>query len=169
MILNRLILEGITVSVTESSYREESHPTSGEHQQSNPTELNDSDYPPVYGEPVFGKTSPNTVVNSSPLEAITEQCEPSTVLVDNHKVGTILKTEGFGIDENEIKSLNIFPSPMDAFQYALYSFGITDVYIVLMINIRQRTIYGHHVLDLTQNYSLADDLINRLQNKDFLF
>lgn len=58
---------------------------------------------------------------------------------------------------------------MDAFQYALYSFGQEDIYIVLMVNIRQHTIYGYHILDLTQKNSLADDLINRLRNKDYLF
>jgi hypothetical protein len=57
---------------------------------------------------------------------------------------------------------------MDSFQYALYSFGLEDVFIVLMINIRQKTIYGYHILDLTQKNSLADDLINRLRNKDYM-
>ncbi|MGH1441691.1 MAG: hypothetical protein ACRBBR_16375 [Cellvibrionaceae bacterium] len=154
------------MSVTESSYRDDIRPTTT--QEDHATELSDADYPPVYGEPVFEKPGTATAGHASELEAITEQCEPSTALVDNDKVGSILKSEGFGINNDEVKSLNIFPSPMDAFQYALYSFGITDIYIVLMINIRQRTIYGYHILDLTQNYSLVDDLINRLQNKDFL-
>jgi hypothetical protein len=68
----------------------------------------------------------------------------------------------------DIELVNTFPSPMDSFQYALYSFGQEDVFIVLMINIRQKTIYGYHILDLTQKNSLADDLINRLRNKDYM-
>ena len=70
--------------------------------------------------------------------------------------------------EVDIELVNTFPSPMDSFQYALYSFGQEDVFIVLMINIRQKTIYGYHILDLTQKNSLADDLINRLRNKDYM-
>ncbi len=70
--------------------------------------------------------------------------------------------------EVDIELVNTFPSPMDSFQYALYSFGQEDVFIVLMINIRQKTIYGYHILDLTQKNSLADDLINRLKNKDYM-
>jgi hypothetical protein len=70
--------------------------------------------------------------------------------------------------EVDIELVNTFPSPMDSFQYALYSFGLEDVFIVLMINIRQKTIYGYHILDLTQKNSLADDLINRLRNKDYM-
>jgi len=57
---------------------------------------------------------------------------------------------------------------MDSFQYALYAFGLKDLFIVIMINIRQKTIYGHHILDLTQKNSLADDLVNRLKNKNYL-
>jgi hypothetical protein len=57
---------------------------------------------------------------------------------------------------------------MDSFQYALYAFGQENFFIVVMINIRQKTIYGHHILDLTQTNSLADDLINRLKNKNYL-
>lgn len=140
-------------------------------------ELSDADYPPVYGEPVLGRNSSTTVasnhssttiIDHSPFEAITKQCDLSSALVDSHQVCQILTSEGYKVAEEEVRSLNIFPSPMDAFQYALYSFGITDIYIVLMVNMRQRTIYGHHILDLTQNYSLVDDLINQLQNKDFL-
>jgi len=148
------------------------HKKEGDQQKSQQKEelkeLSDSDYPPVYGEPVFERRSPNTIVDNSQFEAITEQCEPSSVLIDIHKVCEILNSEGFSVTDEDIDALNIFPSPMDAFQYALYSFGISDTYIVLMVNIRQHTIYGYHVLDLTQNYSLVDDLINRLQNKDFL-
>lgn len=70
--------------------------------------------------------------------------------------------------EVDIELVNTFPSPMDSFQYALYSFGQEDLFIVLMINIRQKTIYGYHILDLTQKNSLADDLINRLRNKDYM-
>lgn len=139
------------------------------HHEKDIDELSDSDYPPVYGEPIFERTSPYSATLDNALEAITEQLEPSEALVDSKHVNILLKQAGFSdIDEDRIQSLNIFPSPMDAFQYALYSFGITDVYIVLMVNIRQRSIYGHHVLDLTQNYSLVDDLIDRLKNKDFL-
>jgi len=57
---------------------------------------------------------------------------------------------------------------MDAFRYALYSFGQENIYIVLMVNIKQHTIYGYHILDLTQKNSLEDDIINRLRNKDYL-
>jgi hypothetical protein len=70
--------------------------------------------------------------------------------------------------EVDIELVNTFPSPMDSFQYALYSFGQEDLFIVVMINIRQKTIYGYHILDLTQKNSLADDLINRLKNKDYM-
>jgi hypothetical protein len=70
--------------------------------------------------------------------------------------------------EVDIELVNTFPSPMDSFQYALYSFGQEDLFIVVMINIRQKTIYGYHILDLTQKNSLADDLINRLRNKDYM-
>jgi len=161
------------VSFTGSSnlntgHLKESRETVAHKKENDSTELSDADYPPVYGEPIIKKAKPNHIVHGSPLEAITKQCKPSEALVDNNKVSTILRSEGFEVKDDEIKSLNIFPSPMDAFQYALYSFGITDIYIVLMVNIRQNTIYGYHVLDLTQNYSLVDDLINRLQNKDFL-
>lgn len=147
-----------------------SHPPKEDHKQNDhqQSELTDSDYPPVYAEPGFERSSPNTIVDNSPFEAITEQCEPSSALVNIHKVCQTLNSEGFNVSDKEINALNIFPSPMDAFQYALYSFGITDTYIVLMVNIHQRTIYGYHVLDLTQNYSLVDNLINSLQNKDFL-
>lgn len=136
--------------------------------QAETTELSDSDYPPVYGEPVAEKSNLSEHLKTAVLEAITEQCQPSEALVDSHQVCKILKEEDYEVKDEDVKSLNIFPSPMDAFQYALYSFGVTDVYIVLMVNIRQSTIYGYHILDLTQNYSLVDDLINRLQNKDFL-
>ncbi|MFT6390093.1 MAG: hypothetical protein ACJAUP_003494 [Cellvibrionaceae bacterium] len=70
--------------------------------------------------------------------------------------------------ENNIELVNTFPSPMDSFQYALYAFGQEDFFIVIMTNIRQKTIYGYHILDLTDKNSLADDLVNRLRNKNYL-
>ncbi len=130
-------------------------------------ELNDSDYPRVYGSPV--ETAAVTATKSS-IDELTANPNPKAVvaIVDNKQVSRILKREGYNVTQHQVKPLNLFPSPMDAFQYALYSFGITDIYIVLMINKRQNTIYGYHILDLTQNYSLVDDLINRLKNKDYL-
>jgi hypothetical protein len=97
-------------------------------------------------------------------------CEASaiTAIVDNTQVIDILKREGYRMLEDAIKLVNTFPSPMDSFQYALYSFGQEDIYIVLMVNIRHKSIYGYHILDLTQKNSLADDLINRLRNKNYI-
>ncbi len=96
-------------------------------------------------------------------------CETKTItIVDDKQVKDILEREGYRMNKGKIELVNIFPSPMDSFQYALYSFGQEDFYIVLMINIKQKSIYGYHILDLTQKNTLADDIINRLRNKNFI-
>jgi hypothetical protein len=115
------------------------------------TELSDSDYPRVYGSPLDN------------LPGFTKP--PAIAIIDNEKVCEILKQEGYNTQKSQVKALNFFHSPIDAFQYAFYHFGITDIYIVLMINKRKRSIYGYHVLDLTQEYSLSDDLVNRMKTK----
>ena len=99
---------------------------------------------------------------------MTSQNDSSTALVQEKDLHLLLKKEGFEVKTGDIKFLNIFPSPMDAFKYGLYSFGLEDIYLVVMVNIRQMTVYGYHVLDLTQNNSLVDDLINRLKNKNYV-
>ena len=131
-----------------------SKPTQGQL-RSGATELSDSDYPPVYG--------------TSPLDNIPGFTKPPAVaIVDNNKVCEILNQEGYKTDQQQVKALNFFHSPIDVFQYALYYFGVTDFFIVLMINKRQRSIYGYHVLDLTQEYSLSEDLANRMKAKDII-
>lgn len=138
--------------------------------------MSDSEYPPLYSvsstdENSADEIKSNIEIDQSSLEALLETANTDlkdTVLVDSKDVKKILDKEGFDPVIEDVKALNVFPSPMDAFQYALYTFGKQDMYIVLMVNIRLKTIYGYHVLDLTQEYSLADDLINRLKNKDFL-
>jgi hypothetical protein len=96
-------------------------------------------------------------------------CETKAItIVDDKQVKEILEREGYRMNKDELELVNTFPSPMDSFQYALYSFGQEDFYIVLMINIKHKSIYGYHILDLTEKNSLADDLINRLKNKNFV-
>ena len=123
------------------------------------TELSDSDYPPVYGTPY----------EPSPLDGMPGFTKPPAVaIVDNEKVWKILKKEGYKPQKDAVKALNFFHSPIDVFQYALYHFGTTDFFIVLMINKRKRSIYGYHILDLTQEYSLSEDLVNRMKAKDII-
>lgn len=116
-------------------------------------ELTDSDYPPVYGAALESKSSAN---------------DRSVAIIDHLKICEILFDEGYEVEVKQVKSLNIFPSPMNAFQYALYSFGTADMFLVVMVNKRQNSIYGYHVLDLTQTYSLVDDLVNKLKAKSYL-
>lgn len=135
--------------------------------------MSDSEYPPLYNvsSDSDDEIKSNIEIDQSSLEALLETANADlkdSVLVDSEDVKKILDKEGFDPLIDDVKAINVFPSPMDAFQYALYTFGQEDMYIVLMVNIRLKTIYGYHVLDLTQDYSLADDLINRLKNKDFL-
>jgi hypothetical protein len=135
------------------------------------TELSDSDYPPVYGTP-YNTTTYDKEIDTdsgSPLDNLPGFTKPPSVaIVDNEKVWKILKREGYDLQKQEVKALNFFHSPIDVFQYALYYFGVTDFFIVLMINKRQRSIYGYHVLDLTQEYSLSEDLANRMKAKDII-
>jgi hypothetical protein len=119
---------------------------SGDLSMREATELNDSDYPPVSG-------------------FHTDKPKPMLALIDKVQVSRILNNEGYGVNQHQVKPLHFFPSPMDSFQYALYHFGIVDIYIVLMINKRQKSIYGYHILDLTQEYSLVDDLITRMKTQ----
>ena len=120
------------------------------------TELSDSDYPPVYGS-LLSSAKPNQYPQT-----------PSNKIIDNKDVHSILKNEGYEVALDRVKHLNFFPSPMDAFNYGLYQFGLDDIFIVLMINKRQKNIYGYHVLDLTQQYSLEEDLLTRLKTKEML-
>lgn len=106
--------------------------------------LSDSDYPPVYG--------------ASPFDSLPGYTKAPAV--------AIIKKEGYDVTSDTVKALNLFQSPMDAFQYALYYFGVKDFFIVLMINKRQRSIYGYHVLDLTQKHSISDDIVNCLKNRN---
>lgn len=118
------------------------------------TAVSDADYPQV---------------GLSPFDHLPGFTKPtSDALVDNRQIGAILKREGYGSHSKRIKAINFFVSPIDAFQYALYSFGITDIYIVVMVNKRQKTVYGHHIVDLTQEYSIADDIVNHMKNKSFV-
>ncbi|MGH1485030.1 MAG: hypothetical protein ACRBCI_02345 [Cellvibrionaceae bacterium] len=131
------------------------------------TELSDSDYPPVYGTPY--DSSYGSSCDASPLDNMPGFTKPPAVaIVDNEKVWKILRKEGYTAQKAQVKALNFFHSPIDVFQYALYYFGTTDFFIVLMINKRKRSIYGYHILDLTQEYSLSEDLANRMKAKDII-
>ena len=100
----------------------------------------------------------------SPFDNIPGFTKPSKVaIIDNAELIEILDQEGFEVSEEKIQALNFFNSPIGAFQYALYAFGIPDFYIVLMVNKRKRSVYGYHVIDFTEKYSLSDDLSNRMK------
>ncbi|MEO0444159.1 MAG: hypothetical protein AAFZ92_10570 [Pseudomonadota bacterium] len=120
------------------------------------TALSDSDYPRVYGSPL-NTAKPNPYLHKS-----------SITIIDNKYIHSILKNEGYEVPLDKVKNLHFFPSPMDAFNYGLYQFGLEDIFIVLMINKRQNNIYGYHVLDLTQKYSLEKDLRTRLKTKEMV-
>lgn len=101
---------------------------------------------------------------NSPFDNIPGFTKPSKVaIIDNAELIGILSNEGFEVKDEHIQALNFFNSPIGAFQYALYYFGITDFYIVLMVNRRQRSVYGYHVIDFTDKYSLTEDLSNRMK------
>jgi len=100
----------------------------------------------------------------SPFDHIPGFTKPTKVaIIDNAELIEILDKEGFEVSADKIQALNFFNSPIGAFQYALYSFGVADFYIVLMVNKRKRSVYGYHVIDFTEKYSLSDDLSNRMK------
>ena len=98
----------------------------------------------------------------------TNQASPKQPLVSDSQVFTILSESGLEVDAGQVNALNFFPSPIGAFTYALFTFGIADHYIVLMVNSRNRSIYGYHILDLTQEYSLEEDLVTQMRAQAFL-
>ena len=106
---------------------------------------------------------------NSPFDNIPGFTKPSKVaILDNEELAGILADEGFSVTNEQIQALNFFNSPIGAFQYALYYFGVTDFYIVLMVNRRQRSVYGYHVIDFTDKYSLSDDLSNRMKTSSMV-
>ena len=118
-----------------------------------PAELTDSDYPPVGGFVPTTNLNPKTT---------------TTAVLEKSHITRLLKSEGYGVNDQQVVPLNFFPSPMDSFQYGLYQFGIKDIYIVVMINKRRKSVYGHHLLDLTQTYSLEEDLVTRMRSQSSL-
>lgn len=112
-------------------------------------------------------SSPETTSGAgitSPFDNIPGFTKPSKeAIIKNTELIDILKLEGFEISNEQIQALNFFNSPIGAFQYALYYFSVPDFYIVLMVNRRQRSVYGYHVIDFTDKYSLSEDLSNRMK------
>jgi len=101
---------------------------------------------------------------NSPFDNIPGFTKPSKeAIIDNPELIELLGDEGFTVNDEQIQALNFFNSPIGAFQYALYYFGVPDFYIVLMVNQRKRSVYGYHVIDFTDKYSLSDDLSNRMK------
>lgn len=100
----------------------------------------------------------------SPFDNLPGFTKPSTTaIIDNAELIEILIKEGFNVNDEQIQALNFFNSPIGAFQYALYYFGLPDFYIVLMVNKRHSSVYGYHIIDFTDKYSLSDDLSNRMK------
>ncbi len=90
-------------------------------------------------------TVPMTDITTSAEEVVDVWPYIETVLDSEYKSAN---TEDWDVD-------HVYINQTETHQHLLINTGMKNVYLVVVIAVAERQIYGHHLLNLNQNYGIA--------------
>jgi len=96
----------------------------------------------------------------SPMKQMGLDDETSGINLKNYTI-EILKVEGISIDLDDLEIPYVYIHPNKCFEHILLSYGVKDLFIVIVTNTKE--IIGYHILDLKEKYGIKDKNINHIR------